>query len=624
MDDGYLRTVDSEWYRHRLSGVLIVILGAFMILLARLYYLQVIQGTAYRKLSENNSVRLKTVTPPRGLVFDRNENLMVDNRPSFSVSIVKEDAKQPEVVLEKLADFMDEDPETLLEKLETAKLWPSFKPIVLKRDVNRDTVAVLEAHKLDLPGIVITIDPMRHYVENDRAAHLIGYLGEISEEQLQSGRYPYNRRGDLVGKFGVEKSFERYFRGEPGRKQVQVNAVGQVTQVMETVEAMPGENVYLTIDLPLQRKTEELFEGKVGAAVAVDPNNGQILALVSSPAFDPNAFVEGMSFDRWNELISNEFHPMTNKAIQGQYPPGSTYKIVTAIAGLEEGIITKETETYCPGFYRYGNRTYRCWNRRGHGTVKLTAALAQSCDVYFFQVGEKVGVDRLAHYAKACGLGARTNITLDNEATGLVPTTTWKLKKVGIPWQAGETLSVAIGQGFNLVTPLQMAVLTAAVANGGVLYKPTVVKAIRAVDGERVSLEDEIVLGHLPASAKTMDRIRKGLIQVVHDRSGTAFRARVPGITMAGKTGTAQVVALAEDIEEKKEDEIPYKFRDHAWFVAFAPVEKPSIAVSVLVEHGGHGSSAAAPLAQEMIRAYCINDEQKGDPSVSAKPTAPF
>ncbi len=607
MSDTYLRTVDSDWYRQRLSGALIVVLAAFLILLARLYYLQVVKGSDFRRLSQNNWVRLQSIPPPRGLVFDRNGVLMVDNRPSFSVSIVLEDAKNPKDVLNKLAGFLQEEPETFLAKLGSAKRWPSFKPILLKRDLDRDAVAVVEAHKLDLPGIVVTIEPMRHYIEGKRASHLIGYLSEISEEQLKSGRFPHNRSGDFIGKFGVEKSYESFFHGEPGRRKVQVNALGQVTSVLETEETVPGKNVYLTLDVVLQRKAEALLKEKVGAVVAVDPSNGHILAMANSPAFDSNAFVEGMTFEAWNELTSNEFHPMGNKAIQGQYPPGSTYKIVTAIAALEEGVVNEETTFFCPGQYRYGNRTYRCWNRRGHGSVSMVDALARSCDVYFFQVGEKLGVERLARYAEACGLGKPTGVELDNEASGLVPTSAWKLKRTGIPWQGGETLSIAIGQGFNLVTPIQMVSLIAAVANGGTIFKPQVVQKVESSDGSTVKVNEKEKVGALPVTEETMAIVRRGLHDVVNTRGGTAWGVRIRGIEMAGKTGTAQVVAMEPDHEVKDEEETPFRLRDHAWFVAFAPAEDARIAIAVLVEHGGHGSSTAGPIAKEMVKTYLKN-----------------
>jgi penicillin-binding protein 2 len=604
MNDGYLKTVDSDWYRQRLSGTVICVLAVFLILLTRLYYLQIIKGAEFRRLSENNCVRLQSIPPARGLIFDRNGNLMVDNRPSFNVSIVLDDVKDPKGIISRLAAFLKLAPEMLLAKIDQARGQPSFRPILLKRDLSRDAVAVIEAHKLDLPGVMITVEPMRHYLEGKRASHLIGYLSEISEEELKSGRFPDKRLGSFIGKFGAEKAFESYFHGERGSRQVQVNALGQVTRSVKTVEAVPGKNVYLTLDVELQRKTEDMLVGKVGAAVAMDPSNGHILALASRPAFDPNVFVEGMTHEAWNKLVSNELYPMGNKAIQGQYPPGSTYKIITVMAGLEEGVINEDTRFYCPGEYRYGNRTYRCWKRGGHGYMKVLDALAESCDVFFFQVGEKLGVDRLAEYARGCGLGVPTGINLDNEAAGLVPTSLWKLKRLGQPWQGGETLSVAIGQGFNLVTPIQMVSLVAAIANRGTRYKPLVVKRIEAVDGSHVKVATPEPLGRLPASDRTLELICKGMVAAVNEHTGTGWIARIRGVRVAGKTGTAQVVSMQEDAEEKPIEEIPFRFRDHAWFLAFAPAQEPKIAVAVLVEHGGHGSTAAGPIVREMIKQY--------------------
>ena len=604
MQDNYLKTVDTEWYKNRLSGSVIFVLAFFVILGARLYYLQVVKGAEFRRLSQNNCVRLRSIPPPRGLIFDRTGRLVVDNRPSFNVSIVLEDAEDPEKVVGRLSNYLNEDPEILLARLATRRGGALFKPILLKRDLSRDSVAVVEAHKLDLPGVIITVEPMRHYIEEERACHLIGYLGEISEAELSSGDYPETRSGDFIGRFGIEKTYEADFRGKPGRKQVQVNALGQVIRVLKTVPARPGKNSYLALDLELQGKAEEMFQGKVGAAVALDPSNGHVLAMVSSPAFDPNAFVEGMSAEAWDELASNPFHPMRNKAIQGQYPPGSTYKIVTAAAGLEEGVLDESTKHFCPGYYRYGNRTYRCWKRGGHGSVALVQAIAESCDVFFFKVGEQLGVDRLAEYARAFGLGRRTGVDLDNEAAGLVPSQAWKLRKLGVAWQGGETLSVAIGQGFNLVTPLQMASLMAAVANGGVMYKPLLVERIEDVNRGEVTFVEPEDVGRLPVSDETLERIRTGLVEVVNGRSGTGSVAHIEGVTVAGKTGTAQVIAMGERPGHDEENKIPLRFRDHAWFVAFAPVEAPEIAVSVLVEHGGHGGSAAGPIAREMIKTY--------------------
>ena len=309
-----------------------------------------------------------------------------------------------------------------MSKIESGKTVPSYKPILLKKDIGRDALAAIEVRKFDLPGVFVDVKPRRNYIEQNTAAHLIGYLSEINPDELSSGDYPGYSVGDYIGKFGVEKTFEPFLQGKRGGRQVEVNVVGQVVRVLKTVDAQPGKNIYLTIDLNVQKTAEALLKGKAGAVAVMDPQTGQILALASSPSFDPNAFVGGMSHDQWDALVSNPLRPLENKAIQGEYPPGSTFKIVTAIAGLEEGVIDKNTTFFCPGFYKYGNRVYRCWKHSGHGDVNVIEALAQSCDVFFYQVGQKLGIDRLSMYAVACGLGSPTHINLEHEAAGLIPT----------------------------------------------------------------------------------------------------------------------------------------------------------------------------------------------------------
>ena len=394
---------------------------------------------------------------------------------------------------------------------------------------------------------------------------------------------------------------------------MEVNVRGQVVRVLKTVDALPGRNLYLTIDERLQKEAESLLSEKVGAVVAMDPANGYILAMVSNPTFDQNAFVSGLSHDEWNALLSNPDHPMTNKVLQGEYPPASTYKIVTAIAGLEEGVVDEKTIIYCPGYYAYGDRVFRCWRRGGHGKVDMYRAITESCDVYFYQVGEGVGVDRLADYATALGLGSPTGINLDNEAKGLIPTAAWKRQRMGERWQKGETLAIAIGQGFNLTTPLQMATLVAAIANGGTVYRPIIVKAIETADGGLVQDGKPYIAGRLNMSDKTLSIIRQGLWGVVNGEKGTARGSRLKGIEMSGKTGTAQVVGRkkGEERAKKSDEEVEHQFKDHAWFVAYAPSKDPAIAVAVIVEHGEHGSSAAAPIAKAVIQLYLDNKESE-------------
>ncbi len=607
----YLKTAGADWYKQRIIKVMFCAVGAFFILFIRLFYLQVIQGEELRRLSENNFIRLQSTDASRGLIFDRNGKLLVDNRPAFDLSIILKDAKPVELTIEKLSRYINTPVSELRKKISQDKDASFYKPILLKQDIGRDALAAVEVRKFDLPGIIVDIKPRRHYLFEQSTPHLIGYLSEINSKELKSEKYSDYQSGDFIGKFGVEKAFGPFLRGKSGGRQVEVNVTGQIVEILKTVAAQPGQNVYLTIDHGLQNKAETLLRGVAGAVVAMDPETGEILVMANSPSFDQNAFVNGMSHEQWNALVSNPFRPMENKAVQGEYPPASTYKIVTAIAGLEDKIIDKTTTFYCPGYYKYGNRIYRCWKAGGHGTVDIIKALSESCDVFFYQVGQKLGIDRLAWYAKAFGLGTPTGINLDHEASGLVPTSAWKRRRTGIAWQGGETLSVAIGQSYNLVTPLQMLVLTSAVANGGIRYKPLIMRSIETADGKTILKSKRQITGKLPASKETLAIIKRGLWEVVNTRKGTGRIAHIDGVDISGKTGTAQVVGR-KDNNVQPESEISYQFKAHAWFVAYAPSIDPKIAVVVIIEHGEHGSSTAAPIAKEIIKTYLKKDPSSG------------
>ncbi len=604
----YLNTVDSEWFKQRIISTVLIVVAAFVILFARLFYLQLVEGERLRLLSVNNRIRLQDIDPSRGLIFDRNGLRIADNRPAVNIYITLKDAKPVEKTLEKLASYTDFPIAELKEKIKRNRGRGAYKPILIRQDISRDILAAIEVHKFDLPGITVNVKLRRHYLDRHGAAHLVGYLSEINARELKTGKYPGCRSGDFIGKFGVEKAHENYLRGHHGGRQVEVDARGRVIRPLKTVVARPGHNLILTLDQQVQARAEMMLAGKVGAAVAIEPDTGRILALASSPAFNQNAFVDGMSGEQWRTLNSNPDHPMVNKAIQGTYPPASTYKIVTAIAGLEEGVIDETTTMHCPGYYKFGNRVFRCWKKGGHGKVNVVQALEQSCDVFFYQVGLKLGVDRLAWHAQACGLGAQTGIKLDREKAGLIPTAAWKKRRFGIPWLQGETLSVAIGQGYNLVTPLQMAVLTAAVANGGTRYRPTILDHIETAAGERLYENTPEITGRVSMNPATLALVREGLFDVVQGEAGTARRIRTKGVSISGKTGTAQVVALKSE-EEEDATEVQDRHKDHAWFVAYAPAESPQIAVSVIVEHGEHGSSAAAPIAKDMILAFLSGED---------------
>ncbi len=602
----FFENADSEWFNQRIAGVMLVVFLAFAVLMIRLLYLQVVEGEEYRRLSEINSIRLHDIDAPRGLVFDRHNQMLVDNRPAFNLYIILKDAKPLDETLEKLSGLMKETAAELKQRIDKDRKRGAYTPILLREDIGRDLLATIEVHKFDLPGVAVSVSPRRHYLFETNAAHLLGYVGEISAEELGREVYAGLKGGDFIGKVGIEKAYEDVLRGTRGGQQVEVNATGQVVSVLNTVPAVAGRNITLTIDRTLQLTAEQLLAGQVGAAVAVDPGNGEVLAMVSSPTFDPNWFVSGMSREQWQSLIENPFRPLENKAIQAEYPPASTYKIITAIAGLEEGVIDANTHMFCPGYYAYGNRVYRCWKHSGHGDVDVVKALAESCDVFFYQVGEALGVDVLARYASAWGLGRLAGINLDREAKGLVPTKAWKRTRMGTSWQGGETLSVAIGQGFNLVTPMQMAVLAATVGNGGRLFRPRLIKQIQPAQNREGEDTPELPANEpqkIPVSAQTLALLKKGLWQVVNHPRGTAYRARLPQLEFSGKTGTAQVVGRSA-VEGLDDDQIKQMHKDHAWFVAYAPSEAPRIAVAVLIEHGEHGSSAAAPVASKIIEAY--------------------
>jgi len=597
---------DKEWIKQRLIGASVCVLFLFSLLFLRLVYLQIIKGQEFRLLSEENAVRLKSIKSSRGLIFDRNKKLLVDNRPSFNLKIVREDAGDVKKIVKKVADLIAIDFQELMDNIEKAGKGAFYKPVMLKSSISRDQLAIIEAHQFDLPGIQIDIEPVRYYIYKKIAAHLLGYLGEINSNELKSGNYLNVRAGDSIGKYGIEKSFQKYLHGKRGGKQIEVDANGRIIKVLRTIEPEPGLDLNLTLDLDLQKRAEKMLENKEGAVVAIDPANGDILVMASNPSFDQNDFIGGISTKKWAALIANPGKPMINKAIQGEYPPASTYKIITSFAAFEEKHIDTTTSVFCPGFLKYGNRAYRCWKKQGHGKMDIIDGLTQSCDVFYYQAGIKIGVDALAQYAKGCGFGIKTGINLDNEKRGLIPTSAWKLKRFNEPWQRGETLSIAIGQGFNLVTPLQMAVFIAAVGNGGTLYRPRIVKTIADSEGKIVKKIDPEIKGGLPAGKETLNIVKQALLAVVQGERGTARGIRLKDVEIAGKTGTAQVFSIKQGEEIKSED-LAYFLRDHAWFVCYAPAKNPVIAISVMIEHGEHGSTAAAPVAGALIKQYLKN-----------------
>jgi penicillin-binding protein 2 len=491
----------------------------------------------------------------------------------------------------------------LLAILEENKKRPAFEEIVIGKDVDWATVVAVETHQIDLPGVSLRARPRRSYADGPVGAHILGYLGEIGPKQLQILKDQGYATGDEFGQYGLEKTWEYVLRGQSGGQQVEVDALGRRVRVLHEVTDVPGYTVHLTLDRQLQETAFEALKGKEGTIVALDVNTGAILAMVSTPAFDPNVFARGIKSDEWQALMKDRLRPLSNRAIQGQYPPGSTFKVIMAIAGLEEGVLQPESRISDPGYYFFGNRQFRDWKKGGHGSVDLHRAIVESCDVYFYQAGQRIGVDRIAKWARAFGLGEKSGATLDDEKAGIVPDSEWKRKRFRQPWYPGETLSVAIGQGYLTVTPLQLANMMAALANGGTLYRPRVVDKIESVDGTVVREYGPEKIRTISLKPATLERLHKALADVVKGPGGTGAAARSSVVEIAGKTGTAQVVEMKGGAYVKSE-QLAYFNRDHAWFVAYAPAQNPKIALVTLVEHGGHGGDAAAPLAKKVIEKY--------------------
>ncbi len=595
-----IRRREPEEFRPRHKYFFFTVVAIFFIIFVRLWYLQVIKEHELQLLSENNRIRLRKIPAVRGIIMDRSGRVLADNRPSFNVMVMPEDVEDLKVLTKRLSQFLHLTPADI-ERSIKKRDRPPFQPVKIKKDISWRELSLLKTYRLDLPGVEISIEPIRTYPRGNMAAHILGYVGEIDKEELKSRRGYH--MGDCVGKYGVESTWEKYLRGIDGGRQIEVDAAGKVVRILKEVPPVPGHNLYLTIDHNLQTYGEKLLGKKAGVIIAMDPTSGEVLAFCSSPSFRPALFVQGISATEWEKLVSHPLHPLQNRGIQGLYPPGSVFKIVTAAAGLEEGVINSRSTFYCSGVYYLGKRGYQCWREGGHGAVRLHRGLVESCDIFFYQLGERLGVDKLARYAKDFGLGRPTGIDLKGEKGGLIPTAAWKRKKLGEPWYAGETISMAIGQSYTLVTPLQLLNLISSIANGGILLKPLIAKHVEDVDKEVLVEYQPQEIGRLPISKKTLDRIKDALLGVTQDDHGTGRAARLAGVGIAGKTGTAQVVRLRMGRRPRPE-EMPYEWRDHAWFMAYAPAHTPKIAVVVLVEHGGHGGSAAAPLAREMIRRY--------------------
>ncbi|MDD5722752.1 MAG: penicillin-binding protein 2 [Syntrophales bacterium] len=598
-----LANYDPNTFRKKIRAVTWLVLCAFFLLIARVWYLQVVRGDNLRQRSENNRIRIQEIKPLRGLIVDTRGDILVDNQPSFDISIIPEISKDIVDVLNRLTNLCDWAGDGLSLEKAFLKFGKTFAPVKVARNIGRDKLAVVETNSLDLPGVGIDVVPVREYIYGEMMAHLLGYVGEVTALELEGSAFSAYRGDDIVGKYGIEKYLDGFLKGRSGGEQVEVDAVGRRLNVLGRIEPVSGYNVVLNVDSDLQKVCWDAFLEEAGTAIVMDPRTGAVTAMISRPSFDPNLFNRGISGENWKNLTSNPLCPLQNKAISGQYPPGSTYKLIVAAAALEEGLITEKTQISCDGTYQMGDRTFRCWKKGGHGTVDLHRAIVESCDVYFYHLGDMLGVDKLAKYAERFGFGSKTGVSLPGEKDGLVPTKGWKLRRFRKPWQRGETTSLSIGQGFSLVTPLQLLRAYCALANGGTLYKPRLVKRIETADGQMIEEFPPESEGMIPISKEHIDILKYALWGAVNEPHGTGGELKRKEKDVCGKTGTSQVISLREDDEGQK-GEIRYRFRDHALFVCFAPYENPVVAVIVIVEHGGHGGSVSATIARRIVDGY--------------------
>lgn len=573
----------------RINGGIQVVL---LLITTAYWYVQIAEGASYRVMADDNRLRKLSAEAPRGLIRDRHHRPLVENVPSYSLYIDRS-RSDSDAGLRFASKVLDVSMQELEEVLESQRRIPRFQPVRLAAQLTLTQVSQLAALKLEFPELEIVVEHLRLYRHAGQTAHLLGYLGEVSERQLQSGSGDY-RSGDQVGKKGIEEIYESTLRGQRGEHIVVVDSRGRVVGEQEQISAIAGQDVTLTIDLDLQQTAVQQLEGRVGSIVAMDPRNGQILAMVSSPAFDSNLFARRLQPEEWQQLVSDPDHPLQNRAIQNTYPPGSVFKIVMALAGLDQGKIDpQQTRVFCPGYSTLYNNRYRCWRAGGHGWVNLESSLRYSCNVYYHSLSQQLDIDQIAHYARMFGLGRKSAIDLKGEKAGLVPSKSWSLEARGTPWYPGETISVATGQGPILVSPLQMAVMLAATANGGYLVHPHLALAEEDVHHDPRD--------RLPLKPEHLNLVREALRSTVHHPEGTGRAVRIEGLQIAGKTGTAQVIS--QEVRTSN-DELAPEHRDHAWFATFAPVDDPQLVVVVFVEHGGGGSTAAAPLAKAVFEEY--------------------
>jgi penicillin-binding protein 2 len=598
------------------------------VLAGRLYYLQVVRADDYRTLADDNRISMRLLPPKRGRILDRRAIELANNQQNFRILFIPEHAKdgiaQTLDALSQLVEIDEHDRRRIEREIRRNR---KFMPVTVLENLAWEEFSRVNVHLPDLPGIQPDVGESRSYPLGGAFAHLVGYVGVVAEKEL-TGEPVLELPGFRVGKSGVERARDIFLRGTAGNSQVEVNAIGRVIKQLNRVDGDPGEDVVLTIDAELQMMVMDRLGEESGSVVVMDVHTGDIIAMVSTPGFDPNSFNLGINHDEWRELLEDPRKPLINKPLRGQYPPGSTFKMIVALAALESGVITEDYQSFCVGKMKLGNHTFHCWKKHGHGLLDMVSAIEHSCDIYFYEIARKTGINRIAAMAERFGLGEPTGLGVGGERPGLVPTKEWKLATIGEPWQGGETLNVGIGQGHVLATPLQLAVMTAQLANGGNRVRPRLIHSPSVIDpetGEKPVVDEEKVdaqteIKSLGLSEHALSVVLEGMRRVTNSPTGTAFRARIkdPAMAMSGKSGTAQVRRISKyerDTRVLKNKERLWKERDHALFVAFAPVEAPRYAISVVVEHGGGGSSVAGPIARDILEATQKRDPARTPPS---------
>jgi penicillin-binding protein 2 len=606
----------------RLSRLQYAIVGVFTVLAVGFWVLQVVEHAKLEEMAENNHQRTLPLRAPRGIVFDRNERVLIVNRSSYSISIVREHTKDLNRTVRLLSAVLGLDEAGIRAIVDRHRREPGYRPITIVPDATLAQVAAIKARRLDyeLPDIVVEQVPTRRYPEAF-AAHLFGYVGEVSDAQVTDGGGV--KSGDIVGQAGIEKIYNAMLMGEDGARRVVVNSMGREIRTLEENAPSEGKRVKLTVDYDLQKALEDGFKlsGFNGASVIMDPKNGEVLAFTSVPSYDPNAFASGIDRATWASLNTDDLKPLQDRAIQGRYPPGSTFKMAVGTAALEEGVITPDFKVYCPGHATFFGRSFQCSlpNGRGHGTIDLRQAIEKSCNVYFYTVGNMVGIDKIHKWATLLGLGEKTGIDLPNEVQGLVPSPEWKRERFREKWYAGETISVSIGQGAVALTPVSMAVYISTIANGGTRLTPHLLKAVDDGTGWK-DVAAPAPHSVVQLKPETIRAIREGLWMVVNG-TGTGGRAKIPGRDVSGKTGTAQVISLAGGKAAKGRSN--KDLRDNGWFVFFAPRDNPQIAGVVFVEHGGHGGTTAAPIAKHVLETFFAKQDGSPLPVLKGLETTP-